>query len=203
MLWNTVAVRDAHEPNDWADLLDPRWQRPRRHLDGAGRVRPPGACVWGEARVLDFVRPLHREGRPVLTDSTFKLAAMVGSGELAVAFGIHHTALPAIRRGAPIGVRFLDPTPANTIYTFVPRQAGNPAGGTLLAAWLTTPEGAAAYEAATGRGNPLLAGSQIGALLGPRRLTEYPLPETAAYQAVSEKLNAALKARGVTAPPIG
>ena len=194
ILWNSVAIRNENEPNDWSDLLDPRWRgRVGAWTDPDGFAQL--ASAWGEPQVTALVRGL-LENRPVLAASSAELAAMVASGNIKIAFGVQHTAMPAVRRGAPIGVRFLDPTPVSTIYTFVPKHAANPAGGTLLAAWLATPEGAAAYESETGRGNPLIASTRIASMFGRHDVAEYPLAETATLQAVSGKLGALLKATG-------
>ena len=78
-----------------------------------------------------------------------------------------------IASGAPLGLRFLDPTPMNTLYGAVVSKGGNPEGAQVLLAWLSTLEGAKAYEAAIGRGNPLIKGTETNERIGKVKLVEF------------------------------
>ena len=113
------------------------------------------AKVYGEQHMRDYTRKLI-ELKAMIYPSTFQLAQQVAAGEVDIGMGLYHLAQPVIASGAPLGLRFLDPTPMNTLYGAVVSKGGNPEGVQVLLAWLSTLEGAKAYEAAIGRGNPLI-----------------------------------------------
>ena len=114
----------------------------------------------------------------MLLPSTFPLAQQVAAGEILVGLRTLITsAQPPIRRGAPIKVVVPEPAPISTLYSLVPAKAKNPSGGALLAIWLATPEGAKAYEDATDRGNPFIAGTKTDALLRGTRLSQYSVDQ--------------------------
>ena len=171
ILSNSRMVTDADAPKNWDDLLDPRWR------DKLGTwIRAEGlvslAANWGEDRVARYIERLNAQ-KPFLFKSTFPLAQQLAAGEVAVALGIHHTAQPPIRRGAPIRVSVPDPAAISSLFSFVPSAARNKDGGQLLALWLATPDGARAYEEATGRGNYLIPGTDTSRLLANRTIAEF------------------------------
>lgn len=172
IVYNTDLVKPDDAPKNWMDLLDPRWNGRIGvwvRAEGQGAL----AAAWGEAKVTDYIKKLNAN-HPVLEKSTFPLAQQVASGELLVGLGIYHTAQPPLRKGAPIKIVFTDPASVDMLYDIVPDHAQNPSGGELLALWLATPEGARAYEDATDRGNPLIAGTKTEALLRGRTISQFP-----------------------------
>lgn len=177
LLWNKNNVPIDQVPNSWEDLLNPRW----KNRIGTW-VRPAAfvalAQVWGKDKTTQYVEKFARQN-PVLSPLTSPLAQQVGAGELDVGIGVWNTAQAAIDAGAPIGRKLLEPVPVNTLYAFVPKNGKNTAGGRLFAAWLTTAEGARAYESGTGRGNRLVAGTPTAELLAGRQVAEFP-PEKSA-----------------------
>jgi iron(III) transport system substrate-binding protein len=188
VIYNRNEIPAEAAPRSWEDLLQPRFK---------GRigtwVRMAAfaelAHAWGEARTRDYYdRFLAQE--PMLFRSTAPLAQQVAAGEVAIGLGILHTALPAIRRGAPIEVVLLDPTPVSAIWTAVTRPARRPKGARLLGAWLATPDGARAYEAATERGHPLIPETETGRRTGSLTLTEWPMEKKDEYARLYEAFNA-------------
>jgi ABC-type Fe3+ transport system substrate-binding protein len=132
----------------------------------------------------------------MLFRSTAPLAQQVAAGEIALGIGIYHTALPPMRRGAPIDVVMLDPTPVSAIWTAAVRNTPRPNGARLFAAWLATTEGARAYEAATNRGHPLMAETDTGARLRGLTLAEWPIERKDEYARIFEAYNARVNASG-------
>jgi len=126
----------------------------------------------------------------VLFRTAAPLAQHVAAGEIAVGLGIHHIALAAQRSGAPIALHMLDPAPASAIYTAVIADTRRPNAATLLAAWLATSDGALAYEQATDKGNPAIAGTAAQRLLDGRQLAEWPMDRSADYLRLLEQYNA-------------
>ena len=188
IIYNKNEVRAAEAPRSWEDLLDPRW---RGRIGTWVRMAAFAelAQVWGEARTTAYYDRFLQQ-QPMLFRSTAPLAQQVAAGEVAVGLGIYHTAAPAIRRGAPIEVVLLDPTPISAIWTAVTTPARRPKAARLLGAWLATPEGARAYEAATERGHPLLPETETGRRVQGLTLAEWPMAEKDVYARLYEAFNA-------------
>ncbi len=102
--------------------------------------------------------------------------------------GLYHSAQPVIAAGAPLGLRFLDPTPMNTLYGAVVAKGGNPEGAQVLLAWLSTLEGARAYEAAVGRGSPRIMGTETAERVGTRKLVEYAFEDAGTIDKLDAEL---------------
>jgi iron(III) transport system substrate-binding protein len=179
IICNTSLVREDESPRRWEDLLDPRW-RGRIGTWVRAAAFAELASVWGPERTTAFyLRFL--EQQPVLFRSTAPLAQLVAAGEIAVGLGIRHTALATQARGAPIRLHLPDPTPITAIYTGLLADTKKPNAATLLACWLATQAGALAYERATDRGNPLIAGTTAQRLLESHQLAEWPMDRKADY----------------------
>ena len=191
IVYNTDLVKEADAPRNWMDLLNPRWSG---KIGVWVRAEAQGAlsAAWGEDKVADYIRKLNAN-HPVLEKSTFPLAQQVAAGELLVGLGIYHTAQPPLARGAPIKIVIPDPVAVDMLYNVVPAQAKNPSGGELLALWLTTPEGARAYEDATSRGNPLIEGTKTESLLRGLTIAQYPPDQTQREAEVVERFNKLLE----------
>lgn len=189
---NKQLVREAEAPRRWEDLLDPRWR---------GRIGTwvvPAAFaelsfVWGEERATRFHDDFLRQ-EPILFRSTAPLAQQVAAGEIAIGIGIYHTALAPMRRGAPIDVIMLDPTPISAIWTAAVQGTTRPNAARLLGAWLATTDGARAYEQATSRGHPLMAETDTGARLRGLTLSEWPIERKDEFARISEAFGARLNA---------
>lgn len=188
VIYNRNEVKPEEAPRAWDDLLHPRF---KGRIGSWVRMAAFAelAHVWGEARVNAFFDRFLAQN-PMLFRSTAPLAQQVAAGEVAVGLGIYHTALPAIRRGAPIEIVLLDPTPVSAIWTAVTAPARRPKSAALLGAWLATPDGARAYEAATERGHPLLPETETGRRVGALTLAEWPMAEKDAYARIYDALNA-------------
>ena len=195
IIWNKNKVSSEQSPKTWSDLLKPEWKKRLGHWVRSAPLANLGATL-GEDVVRKFVADLAAQ-KPALFPSSFPLAQQVAAGEVDVAIIASQAAIPPRTQGAPIEERFLDPTPVNTIYSGVVSKGGNPEGAQVLAAWLTTPEGAIAYEAATGRGNPIIEGTQASKLVAGRRLSEWPFDQTATYEKLETEL-AELLANGAS-----
>jgi ABC-type Fe3+ transport system substrate-binding protein len=194
LLWNTNKVKDGDVPKTWDEVLDPKW---------TGRigtwVRASAfaqlASVWGADKAEAALKELIAL-KPFLFKSTFPMAQQVAAGEVDIALGFYHTAQPPIKAGAPLKLHALDPVPMHTIYTGITRTARNLAGAKLLVAWLSTPEGAKAYEGATSRGNHLLEGTKAAALLKGKKAAEWPPEKTDRLGELNEKYNKMLASVG-------
>lgn len=188
VVYNTRLVPSEAVPKRWEDLLEPRWQGKVGTWVRAAAFAEL-AFVWGEQRTTAFYEAFLRQ-RPLLFRSTAPLAQQVAAGEVALGIGVLHTATPAIRRGAPVSVALLDPTPVSAVWSAVVAGTRRPHGARLLAAWLATPEGAQVYEAATDRGNPLVTETETGRRTGSLTLSEWPMERKDEYTRLYEAYNA-------------
>ncbi len=102
--------------------------------------------------------------------------------------------MPVIKAGGPVKLLFPDPLPVNTNYNLIPKQAKNVNNAKLFACWLTTDEGARAYEAATGRGN-LFRDTEIAKVKLPTQ-SEFPIKDVPKFAALIEKYNKMLRKGG-------
>lgn len=171
ILYNTDKVKEADAPKTYEELLDPKW---------SGRVgtwsRAIGfvilAADWGEQKTVDYVTKFSAL-KPKLYRSTYAAAQSVGAGEVDIIFGIHHTALPTIEKGAPAKWRFLEPVPVGPLYGVLLKHGRNPNAGKLLLAWLGSKEGALAYEKVTKRGNPFIPETETAKMLKGRKISSF------------------------------
>jgi iron(III) transport system substrate-binding protein len=188
VVYNRNEVKPEEAPKTWEDLLLPRF---RGRIGSWVRMAAFAelAFVWGEQRTTAFYERFLQQN-PMLFRSTAPLSQQVAAGEVAVGLGIYHTALPAIRRGAPIEVVLLDPTPVSAIWTAVTSAARRPRAAKLLGAWLGSAEGARAYEDATARGHPLLPETETGRRVGRLTLSEWPMARKDEYARLYDAYNA-------------
>jgi iron(III) transport system substrate-binding protein len=187
IIYNTNLVTAAEAPKNWEDLLNPRWDGKIGlwvRAEGQGSL----AEKWGEAKVADYITKLNAM-HPIFEKSTFPMAQQVAAGETQVALGLYHSAQPALNKGAPIKVVVPDPAAINALYSFVPAKGGNLKGGELLALWLATPEGARAYEDATDRGNPAIAGTRTQEMLKGHTIAVFPIAQSAREAELVDKFN--------------
>ena len=190
--YNTDLVKGADIPKKWDDVLNPKWKG-----KGSWWFYPQPwatlAGVWGESRavsVLDkFLAQNWRSSR-----STATVSAWLSSGETPIGIVVLHRMQAAQSKGAPVGWTFADPVPVQVITYGVLKEAKNPNAAKLLIHWLTTPEGAKVYEDATYRGNPYVAGTEMGRLIGSRNIAYHEDKRLGEYKTMTKKMFGILKA---------
>ncbi len=192
--WNANKVKDAETPRVWDDIADPKWTG-RMGSWVRASVFAQLASKWGEPRA-DALLERFVKIKPMLFKSTFPLAQAVGSGEIDIGVGFYHSTLPPVLAGAPIKYKVLDVVPMHTIYSAMTKNARNPEGTMVLLAWLASDAGAAAYEAATHRGNPLIATTKTAQLIAGRDIAEFPPDKSDELGRINQRMNAVLEAVG-------
>ncbi len=194
LLVNTDKVKPEDEPKGWQGVNDMKWKGRMGSWVRAG-AHTQMAKVWGVEKAQAELEA-YMKLEPLLFKSTFPLAQQVGAGEVDIAIGFFHSTQPAIDAGAPVKRIALDPAPMHTIYTSMTKGARNVAGAKLFLSWLTTSEGAAAYESATSRGSHLLPGTKTYELVKDAEAAEWPAEETATYQETFKVFNKILGSAG-------
>lgn len=193
-LWNSRKVSDAESPKTWEDVLNPKWTNRVGSWVRAAAFAQLAATVGPDSAKGMLERFIKL--KPMLFKSTFPLAQAVGSGEVDMGIGFYHSTLPPMNAGAPIKMRALDIVPMHIIYSGVSKNARNPEGAKLLMAWLSTDEGAVAYEDATGRGNPLAAKTKTAKFIAGKKTSEWPPEKSDELGALNEYYNKMLEAVG-------
>jgi iron(III) transport system substrate-binding protein len=171
ILYNTNKVKDDEAPKTYEELVDAKW---------AGRTgtwsRAIGfvilAADLGEEKTTDLVQK-YSALKPKLYRSTYAAAQSVGAGEVDIVFGIHHTAIPTIEKGAPVKWRFLEPVPVGPLYGVLLKHGKNPNAGKLLLAWLGSKEGSLAYEKVAKRGNPFIPETETSKMLKGKKISMF------------------------------
>jgi len=169
--YNTDLVSEADAPKDWEDMLNPRWK------GKIGIWQKPVALAlmamsWGEEKAIEYTKRLTNQ-KPVIYRSNFPLNNAVAAGEISVGITQYHTTLPTISKGAPIKAVFTDVTGYEPICSAIPVKSANPNAAKVLCSWLTSYEGATAYESASGRGTPLIKGTKTQKMLSGKRLSSF------------------------------
>ncbi|MFH1950677.1 MAG: extracellular solute-binding protein [Pseudomonadota bacterium] len=182
LVYNTELISEADAPKNWEDVLNPKfkgkigiWQR----LTAFANLVP----AWGEEKSMAYAKKI-KEQNPKFYQSTFPLNAAVSAGEVSLGISIYHTAVPSLKKGAPIKIVFTNPTTITILQSGIPKKAAHPNAAKLFVAWLSSLEGALAYESATNRGNALLPGTKTFEMLKGVNLSYFPgeqAPELAVW----------------------
>src|SRR5690625_42886 len=189
-IWNTRKVDEDEVAADWDDLLDEKWKDRIGHWVRAASFSQL-ASLWGEDVAEEKLHEFTKLN-PYLFKSTFPLAQGVASGEVDLAIGFYHSLQPVLNAGAPIDFNLLDPTPMHTISSSITKSSVNPDAAKLFVTWLTTEKGAKAYEEATGRGNPVVPGTQTYQMLSEVDVAEWPFDQNEKLAEINDKFNAIL-----------
>ena len=184
-LCNTDLVKGADIPQNWDDMVNPKWKGHTGHWMRAAFFIDMIPAI-GEQGARDLAAKLAAL-QPRLFDGQFPLAEAVGSGELALAITAYNSAVRMVEKGAPVKLIILDPTPVPLITGSVLKYGKNPNTARLFLAWLGTPDGAILFEKMTKRGNYFVAGTQISTVLKGHKLSYFTAAQSIAE---AKKLNA-------------
>jgi len=194
IVYNKNKVAAAEAPKSWDDLADPKWKG-KLGIWAIGHTQANLAAAWGEARTDAWMAKIVKQ-EPLLYKSNFTIAQNLASGELSVGITPLHVAQSTKAKGAPIEIVAAEPSALSMIYSAVIKGTKRPNGARLLVAWLSSKEGALAYETATARGNPYLAFTKSAQFLEGRKLSTFPPQETDKLQALVAKYTGVLRNAG-------
>lgn len=189
LVWNTELVPDGL--TGWQDLLDPQWNgQIGQWVNGE-----PFAYlvpVWGEAEVDDFLAQLLAND-PVPISGLTTVFDQLAAGEIAAAIGNGSNLLGYKAKGAPIDGIWPEPVPVINYDAGIPANAAHPNAAMLYAAWLASPEGAAIYEEATGRGNLYVPSTNIAQALAGKEISTFPADQMGEAGALVSKYKAMIE----------
>lgn len=150
IFYNKNSLSAADAPKSWDDLLNPKF---------AGKIAVDGrASSWidafyinqslgGEAGGLAYAKKIAAQKLSYQT-STESILPIVSSGQFTLGTGLLNQVLTAIKTGAPLAIAPISPVHAQNTYAFVVKNAPHPAAAELLTAWLASPAGQEAADAA-------------------------------------------------------
>lgn len=145
---NNLSATDA--PKTWDDLLDPKY---------SGKIAVDGrASSWMDAFYINkslggatgglaYAKKIATQKLSYQT-STESIVPIVSSGQFMLGTGLLNQVLTAIKTGAPIAIAPVSPVHEESTYAFVVKGAPHPSAAELLAAWLDSPAGQQASDAA-------------------------------------------------------
>ncbi|MDA8124708.1 MAG: extracellular solute-binding protein [Deltaproteobacteria bacterium] len=193
IIYNTKLVSEADAPKKWDDLLSPKWKG-KIGLWNKSTALAFLQPAWGEEKTLQYTKKL-AEQQPVMFQSTFNVNDAVASGEILVAITNYHTVIPSQRKGAPVKIVFAEVTPYEAICTSLPVKGSHPNAAKLFTAWLLSVEGAMAYESATFRGNPFIAGTETHKVLTGKKLATFAPDQSKYFADLVVKIEKSLMGR--------
>ena len=185
IVYNKTLVKK--KPTGWDDLLDSQYKGEVGTWVRAAALAELSRA-WGEEKVMAYYNKLLAQ-EPMFFNSAAPLAQSVAAGEIALGLGSYHNSLPPMKKGAPIDIIPLDPTPMSSVFSFVASKARSPATAALFVSWLCSPAGNVAYEDATDRGSPLISATKTTKFVAGLPTTEWPLDNKEPYAAIFEKMN--------------
>jgi iron(III) transport system substrate-binding protein len=156
--YNPNLVRADEVPKDWADLLDPRW-RGRMGMSTATHHLGRLAQAWGDERTTRFVEGL--AAQQLVLGRTTELFTRLTLGEIAVyATSTDTNWNEAKQTGAPFAfVETAKPVVVANYTVGVLKGGKRPNLSRLMAAFMTTPEAQAIWEASQGQTSMYIEGS--------------------------------------------
>jgi ABC-type Fe3+ transport system substrate-binding protein len=150
---NTDLVPAAQRPHSYEDLLAPIWKdkiawKPN-DLTGAPGFIGNILTSMGEARGLEYLRKLSRQGIKPVNASARAVLDQVIAGEYAMSLQIlnHHAAISA-RKGAPVEWLRLNPVTVAPGLVAMTNGAPHPNAGLLFIEFMTSKEGQQIFQKA-------------------------------------------------------
>jgi iron(III) transport system substrate-binding protein len=153
--YNTDLVSPDEVPQDWEDLLDPKWKG-KILVEERGKAFSAMGQVDGEDAMLRYLEQLmENEPRPVKGGTTVlqQLASGVGAIGLG-AYGYDITNYKD-KEQAPVDWVAADPIGASQFVVSVVKDAAHPAAARCFAGWLASADGLESHLEITGRGSVL------------------------------------------------
>jgi iron(III) transport system substrate-binding protein len=154
VVYNTQKVPATEAPKTWDELLDPKWQG-KIAMDGRGsmlEVFVASPQLGGAEKGLEYAKKLAAQ-QPLYQANNSAVEPMVISGQVLVASDILPNLIGAQKKGAPIDLAPISPIHSPGNFAYVPDGAPHMAAAQLLVAWLASPGGLKALDAA-GSSNP-------------------------------------------------
>ena len=151
--YNTNKLTAAQVPDTWDGFLDPSLSG-KFVVDSKPKFLYNLIPAWGEPKLLTYAAAL-AANKPKYERGQAQEIQLLASGDVSMLLGTYYAdAKTAIDKGAPIAVKFLDPTPDSLEQETVLTGAKDPNSATLLLGWLAT-AGNKYYDQITHRGLPL------------------------------------------------
>ncbi|MCA0325085.1 MAG: extracellular solute-binding protein [Proteobacteria bacterium] len=193
LMANTKQVPEAERPKTWNALLDPRWKGKM-----SAWANPYSfallASAWGDADARAYLEKFARQDPSLFPAPAASVQAVV-SGDLPLGVGLSHIAQHSVDAGAPLALSTLDVVPVAVNYSSVLAKARHPNAARLLVWWLTSADGARAYEQATKRGNIYVDATEAAKSLKGKQVSAWPFEKGDAIATLLPPYQALLRNR--------
>jgi iron(III) transport system substrate-binding protein len=193
LMANTKLVTEAERPKTWDDLLAPKWK---------GKISMWGnpfpfvqlASTWGDEKTRAYLTKFSAQ-EPTLFPAPTSVVQAVVSGDLPIGVGLYHVATNSVKAGAPLALKPLDIAPISVNYSAVLKATKNPNAARLLIWWLSTDDGAKAYEAATNRGNLFVPSTDAAKMLKTVNTAAWSLDKSDSFQTLAPAYQTMLRSQ--------
>lgn len=152
--YNTNKLKASQVPDTWQGFLDPSLKGGKFVVDSKPKFLYDLIPAWGEAKVLSYATALAAQ-QPKYMRGQSQAIQLLAAGDVSMLLGTYWDDVAGqIAKGAPIGVKVLDPAPDSLEQETVLTGAKDPNSAILLLGWLAT-GGNKYYDQITHRGLPL------------------------------------------------
>lgn len=147
LTWNTDLVSEEEAPQEWEDLLDPKWDGKVAIETGATHLVKTFAGVWGEEEARDYLDKLVNGNNAIIRKGHTNITTMLAAGEFPIAAELYaHKVEKFIHeKGAPLDWVAPDPTPTGSGGFGISAGSPNPFAAALLAHYMTGPRAGAIW----------------------------------------------------------
>lgn len=191
MAWNTNLVPPDQVPDTWDDLLDPKWKG-KVAIDVEPEDMVTGMVIkWGEEKTREYLTKF-MANKPIIRKGHSTINELLAAGEFPIAAEVFaHNTSKAIKKGAPLDFKALDPTAGGANTYMVAEAAPHPYAAGLFAHFLADVPGG---EIIADDGRLVLTPGvkqkfpDVAALIGDPRLPDADPLEQAAAAEVATRL---------------
>jgi iron(III) transport system substrate-binding protein len=170
--YNTDLVKPEDLPNSWQDLINSKWAG-KIIADPRGIYLSGLALGMGQDQAQTWFKNFMATDKPQIVKGATASMEKVISGEALLTTSSHDSeSTEQQKKGAPIGIKYLDIVPTQDWYALIPKGAPHAAAAMCFFGWWTSAEGQAQqlkYEFKTDVTNPpgLPAGAKLVAVNTP------------------------------------
>lgn len=141
LAYNTDLVSEDEAPQEWEDLLDPKWDGKVAIETGATHFVKTLVGVWGEDEARDYLEKLVHGNNAIIRKGHTNITNMLAAGEFPIAAELYGHKVESFidEKGAPIDWVAPDPTPTGSGGFGIAASSPNPFAAALLAHYMTGP----------------------------------------------------------------
>ncbi len=171
--YNTQLVKESDLPSTWQELINSKWAG-KVIVDPRGVYLSGLALGMGKDKAIEWFKSFMSTDKPQIVKGATASMQKVISGEAMLTTSSHDAeATEQQKKGAPVGIKYLDIVPTQDWYALVLKGAAHPNAAACFFGWWTSPDGQAQqlkYEFKENKTTPdgLPAGAKLVAINDPQ-----------------------------------